>query len=99
MSITLSRANILSRYGRILDRIDNKLDAKDRTQTRRILAWLICAERPMTVLQIKNALTIERGDKMLKQDQRAHRDPLQLCGPFVEKRSGFLVFVHFSAKE
>lgn len=99
MSITLGHANILHRYGRILDRIDNKLNAKERAQTRRILAWLICAERPMTVSEISDALTIQRGDKMLKQDQRPHRDPLQLCGPFVEKRRGFLVFVHFSAKE
>ena len=86
-------------YGRILDRIQEKLQPNEQHQVHNIIAWLVSAKRPIKTLELLHALMILKGDRKLEHKRTLYKDMVYLCGPFIEEREGTITFVHFSAKE
>ena len=83
----------------MLKRISTALSPNEQATVKRIFCWLICTRRPLRTVELKHALMIQPGDNEL-QHTRAHcKDVLELCGPIVEKKKGYITFIHFSAKE
>ncbi|KAF8241833.1 hypothetical protein K440DRAFT_608109 [Wilcoxina mikolae CBS 423.85] len=100
----LSEANSLPKnlheiYGKMMSRISTLLSSPEQDEVKKIFSWLICARRPLKTIELEHALLIHPGDKELEFDRRLVKDIIELCGPIVEKRSDYLTFVHFSAKE
>lgn len=65
---------------------------------KKILSWLVCARRPLKVIEVEHILRVRKGEIEIDNRTRAW-DILELCGPIVEKKVDRLVFVHFSARE
>ena len=85
-------------YDRMLKRISTLSPYKQAT-VKRIFSWLICTRRPLRTIELKHALLIQPGDKVLQHKRAVISDILELCGPIVEKRKEYITFIHFSAKE
>ena len=86
-------------YGRMLKRISSVLSPPEQATVKRIFSWLICARQPLRTAELEHALLIQPGDNDLQHTRALYKDVLELCGPIVEKRSGYITFIHFSAKE
>ncbi|XXH03322.1 hypothetical protein Hte_009720 [Hypoxylon texense] len=84
-------------YERILGRIV-KLPAAAQKSAKRILSWVACSPQPITRQEMELALLIEPNTETIPR-VRAKLNTLQLCGPLIEIRHGYLQFVHFTAKE
>ena len=75
-------------YERILKKIINK-DAKMAEKARRILLWLVGATRPLHILELCEAITIETEGNWLN-DQYKVIDPmyvLRACGSLIQSFS------------
>ena len=86
-------------YGRVLKRISTVLSPHEQAIVRRIFSWLICTRRPLRAVELQHALLIQPGDSGLQHTRALYKDVLELCGPIVEKRTEYITFIHFSAKE
>ncbi|KAI1470272.1 uncharacterized protein F4812DRAFT_259183 [Daldinia caldariorum] len=86
-------------YGRLLDRIKNKLAQALRNVVRTILQWVACAQRPLREEEILQILAIEPGKPDFTKGRKEFRDIFKACGPIIEVQSGTVRFIHFSAKE
>ncbi|KAH0544732.1 hypothetical protein FGG08_001099 [Glutinoglossum americanum] len=86
-------------YERILTRIDKKLGPNMRLTAREILEFLSCSRRSPRLAEIKHALTIRVNDTCFNKNQILMRSLLEICGPIIEIRDGFVYWVHFTAKE
>jgi hypothetical protein len=95
-----SEADDACRYERILDRI-RLLSKEQQTLAMKMLQWMTCSTRAMTLRELEVAVGIQPGD--LTVDKRHRPLPARLrsvCGPLVEIiGEDTIVFVHFSAKE
>jgi hypothetical protein len=88
-----------NRYERILDRIKSK-DSEEQMLATRLLQWMTCSTRILTLRELEDALAIRPGDLTVDKDKRPYRVRLgTICGPIVEViGEDSMVFVHFSAK-
>ena len=88
----------LSSYGRIMARVlDAKLPAAQ--SARRLLAWLVCAFRPLKWHEIQCAVSIDPEAGKVDLAQRFVVEPKHICGSLVEQHSdGSLQLVHTTAK-
>ena len=83
----------------MLERISTALSPHEQATVKRIFSWLICTRRPLRTVELEHALLIQPGDNDLQHTRALYKDVLELCGPIVEKRRGYITFIHFSAKE
>ncbi|KAI1326477.1 hypothetical protein F5Y16DRAFT_400366 [Xylariaceae sp. FL0255] len=86
-------------YSRIIDRIAQKLSASQRSVARKLLQWIMCATRPLRDEELFQILAIEPDATDFIRGRREIQDICKVCGPIIEKRSGYFFFVHFSAKD
>ena len=86
-------------YGRILKRVSTALSRDEQVAVKRIFSWLICARQPLRTVELEHALLIQYVDKCLQHSRALYKDVLELCGPIVEERGGYITFIHFSARE
>ena len=86
-------------YARILVRIEQNLNSKERLIVRKIMEWIGCANFTPTVEELLQALAITPGQKDFLKGRKAFRDILGLCGPIIEIHDNVAQFVHFTAKE
>ena len=86
-------------YARILARIEQNLNSKERLMVRKIMEWIGCANVSPTVEELLQALAITPGQKDFLKGRKAFRDILRLCGPIIEIENNVVQFVHFTAKE
>ena len=86
-------------YGRMLKRVFTALSPIEKATVKRIFSWLICARRPLRIVELEHARLIQPGDNDLQYTRALSKDVLELCGPIVEKRKEYITFIHFSAKE
>lgn len=94
----ISRA--LPSYGRILQRINEKLSLSERNLAKRALGWVLCSTRPLRLKELEQAMAIRAEDKGIDKRRRLLRRLDELCGPILEIGVGEKVyFVHFTAKE
>lgn len=69
---------------------------------RRILAWILCARRPLSTLELRHALAIEPGDTELDEDNFLETgELLDLCGGLVthDEQSDNVRFIHYTTQE
>ena len=83
----------------MLKRISTALSPREQAIVKRIFSWLICARRPLRTAELENAILVQPGDKKVQHTLALRKGVLELCGPIVEKRKGYITFIHFSAKE
>jgi hypothetical protein len=86
-------------YARILARIEQNLNSKERLMVRKIMEWIGCANFPLTVEELLQALAIIPGQDDFLKGRKAFRDILKLCGPIIEIENNVVQFVHFTARE
>jgi hypothetical protein len=90
---------ILRRYGRILKRIFDETRPAQCQGARKILAWLVCAIRPLRWREIQCAISTDADAGMVDPDRRLIVGPKELCGSLVEQqRDDSLRLVHTTAK-
>ncbi|KAF8241747.1 hypothetical protein K440DRAFT_608219 [Wilcoxina mikolae CBS 423.85] len=87
-------------YERILDRI-RSLSQGERALAMKLLQWITCSTRLMTLRELQVAVGIQRGDITVDKGHKPLPAKLRsVCGPIVEiVGEDTVVFVHFSAKE
>lgn len=74
-------------YRSSLDKIDREFqDEEDKNMVQKILTWVVLAERPLTLYELREALAIEKGTSELEEDNimRNIRDVQGICGAFIE---------------
>ncbi len=97
---THSEAYNVSRYGRVISRIEAKTaTVKLRGVVRSILMWIACATRPLREEELLQVLVIDQGEHDFTRGRKDYRNICQDCGPIIEVADGAVRFVHFSAKE
>jgi hypothetical protein len=90
---------LASSYARILARIEQNLNPKERLMVRKIMEWLGCAKFLPTVEELLQALAITPGQEDFLKGRKVFRDIFKLCGPIIEIENNVVQFVHFTAKE
>lgn len=96
------RPPFLFRYGRILNRIKEKLSQTERDLARRVLGWVVCSTRPLSLNELKHAMAIDidKEDRCINKKRIILRRLDELCGPVIEfDAEDKIHFVHFTAKE
>lgn len=92
-------ALISTRYGRIIGRLLDEKRPTHCTGVRKILAWLVCAMRPLKWREIQCAVSIDPDLGSFNPDQRLVMQPKDICGSLVEHQSdGSVHLVHTTAK-
>jgi hypothetical protein len=95
----LATSTNFARYGRILKRILDETRPAQCQGARNILAWLVCAMRPLKWREIQCAMSMDADDGKFNPDQRPIEGPKEICGSMVEQQcDGSLTLVHTTAK-
>jgi len=75
------------------------IDLKDR-DTKSILAWLLAAERPLLIGEVRQLIEIDTSTSTrAPRSTRIEDDVLRACGPLIDIRDGFVRFRHFTIKK
>ncbi|KAH6623453.1 hypothetical protein F5144DRAFT_472951, partial [Chaetomium tenue] len=67
-----------------------------------VLAWVTCARRPLTVVELQHALALEAGEPDLDEDNLPQtEDMAAVCAGLVvvDEESGIIRLVHYTAQE
>ncbi|KAI5836982.1 ankyrin repeat-containing domain protein [Morchella snyderi] len=87
-------------YGRILNRINEKITERERDLAKRVLAWIMYSKRPLSLNELMQAMAISEGDRCMNERKRIRVRLDELCGPIVEFDARDKIrFVHFTVKE
>lgn len=86
-------------YHRIILRLDRHKNRSLAEKAKRLLGWISCSLVPLTVEEAQQALAVEPQNLEQTYFAWAKLDPVELLGPIVETASGYIRFVHFTAKE
>jgi hypothetical protein len=92
-------AELDSRYGRMISRIQQRLPSEQASHAKKILNWIVCSKVEMIKQEIIQALMVVEGDNTLVLERRLFQEITQLCGPIIEMHGDYVLFVHFTAKE
>jgi ankyrin repeat protein len=68
----------------------------------KILAWILCAHRPLSTLELLHALAVEPGDKEIDEDNILETDQiLTICAGLVtiDEQSNNVRFIHYTTQE
>jgi hypothetical protein len=68
----------------------------------KVLSWITCAKRPLTTLELQQALAIEEGDSGLDEDAVEKIDRLvSVCAGLitVDQEGGIIRLVHYTTQE
>jgi hypothetical protein len=69
---------------------------------KKILAWILCAHRPLSTLELLHALAIEPGDKEIDEDNILETEQLlTICAGLVtfDEQSDNIRFIHYTTQE
>ncbi|KAI9768306.1 MAG: hypothetical protein M1840_004914 [Geoglossum simile] len=71
-----------------------------QSDTKAILSWLLVAERPLTLKELKGLIEIDvQSCSHVPRFTSIQDDVLKACGNFVKIRDGVVHFAHYSVKE
>lgn len=87
------------RYARILDRIRIQDISTRAKEAKRLLAWVVCATRPMTWLEIQAAVSFDGDEQKLDHGGRLVLDAKGVCGSLIEVFQEEVTLVHSTAKQ
>ncbi|KAI0542485.1 hypothetical protein GGR58DRAFT_252203 [Xylaria digitata] len=97
-----SRAMVLSRaYDQAMERINGQM-AGFRDLARRVLSWITCSKRPLTVMELRHALAVEIGERELDEENLPEaEDMVSVCAGLVtvDDESDTIRLVHYTAQE
>ncbi|TGJ79310.1 hypothetical protein E0Z10_g9452 [Xylaria hypoxylon] len=97
-----SRVMILSRaYDQAMERINGQM-AGFRDLTKRVLSWIACSKRPLTVMGLRYALAVEIGELELDEETLLEaEDMVSVYAGFVtvDDGSDTIRLVHYTAQE
>jgi hypothetical protein len=83
----------------LIDRLITSLDTK-RTETRHILSWVLAAERPLTIKEMKALLEVDLdGCAYRPFSGDVEKTIYQLCGSLLHVRDGLVLLRHPSIRE
>ncbi|KAI0893355.1 ankyrin repeat protein [Annulohypoxylon nitens] len=88
-------------YGEAMERINNQIGGTRRLG-RKVLAWITCAKRPLSSVELQHGLAIEIGDTELDEDNIRDIDIIRsVCAGLVivDERSDIVQLVHYTAQE
>lgn len=93
-------ADLEKTYEHCLKRID-QFPERDKTFTRTIFRWLICAKRPLRLIELHHVVAIREGITVLKEYDLIPRAEsiLECCCNLVKIVNDVVEFVHLSVKE
>lgn len=64
-----------------------------------MLAWLVCAQRPLKWQEIQCAAAIDPDNDEINPNKRFVSEPKEICGSLIERQpDGTLQLVHTTAK-
>ena len=94
-------------HERIITRLDANLRGAHRQLARSILMWVVCAVRPLRLVELQEVLRFEIGDgktndpSLVDDDEYLYseKDVEMACGALVVSRNQTLQLVHLSTKE
>ena len=87
-------------YANILRNLNETLKQSQREFCRKILTWLFCARRPLTMKELFEAMNLEYAKEgFLYTKETISKAIRAACGPLVVFRLDSLHLVHFSLKE
>ncbi|OBT62628.1 hypothetical protein VE03_08515 [Pseudogymnoascus sp. 23342-1-I1] len=69
---------------------------------KQVLSWIICAERPLTTLELQHALAVEVGESKLDEDNLPEiKDMVAVCAGLVtiDEESNAIRLVHYTTQE
>ncbi|KAK5660449.1 hypothetical protein OQA88_12994 [Cercophora sp. LCS_1] len=92
---------LASAYDQTMERINEQKEG-NKTLAKRVLAWITCAKRPLTGLELQHALGVRTGSCELDQDDLTEiEDMVSKCAGLVtvEKESRIIRLVHYTAQE
>lgn len=73
-----------------------------KEMAKRILAWILCAHRPLSTLELLHALAVERGDTEIDEDNIMEAEQLlTICAGLVaiDEQSNSVRFIHYTTQE
>jgi hypothetical protein len=73
-----------------------------RRMARKILAWILCAHRPLSTLELLHALAVEPGDTEVDEDNILETEQLlTICAGLVtiDEQSDSVRFIHYTTQE
>ncbi|KAI9727372.1 MAG: hypothetical protein M1834_008443 [Cirrosporium novae-zelandiae] len=90
-----------SAYDHVMERIE-KQESCIKEFAIRILSWIVCAQRPLTVSELQYALAIEIGESKLDKDNIPEvEDMISACAGLVtvDQESDVIRLVHYTTQE
>ncbi|KAH8781604.1 ankyrin repeat protein, partial [Hyaloscypha finlandica] len=94
-------AGLREAYSNVIQRINGQLE-EDRLLAQRALSWIIYAQRPLMISELRVALAIEAGDKALNSDGVYDvEDVVSVCAGLVtvDEESSIIRLVHYTVQE
>ena len=90
-----------SAYRDVMERIRGQKPGFRRL-AEKVLSWIICAKRPLTILELQHALAVVVGDSRLDKDNLEQIDRIvSVCAGLVtiDEESGIIRLVHYTTQE
>jgi hypothetical protein len=69
---------------------------------KKVLAWILCARRPLRTLELLHALAVEPGDTEIDEENMLEaKQLLNICAGLVtiDEQSDIVRFIHYTAQE
>jgi hypothetical protein len=88
-------------YKNAMIRIEGQVTNQEKL-AKRVLSWITCAERPLTLLELQHALAVEVGESKLDEDNLSDiRDIVSVCAGLVtiDEKSNIIRLAHYTAQE
>lgn len=88
-------------YGDAIKRIESQLPGQRQTAME-VLAWIVCATRPLTPLELQHAFAVEIGESSLDEDNiPGINDLVSICAGLVtiDEQSNSVRLAHYTTQE
>ncbi|KAF1994164.1 ankyrin repeat protein, partial [Amniculicola lignicola CBS 123094] len=88
-------------YDDAMKRIEGQIDDQELL-AKQVLSWIVCAEKPLTVVELQHALAVEKGDTELDEDNIPQaEDLISVCAGLVtvDDESGVIRLIHYTTQE
>src|SRR6187549_2533258 len=84
-----------------MERIEGQVSAQEEL-AKEVLSWITCARRPLTTMELQQALAVGLGDSELDEDALPQiEDMVSVCAGLVtvDDESGIIRLVHYTTQE
>ncbi|KAJ5752462.1 hypothetical protein N7520_009379 [Penicillium odoratum] len=88
-------------YGDAIKRIESQLPEQSQT-AKEVLAWIVCATRPLTPLELQHALAVDIGEPCLDEENIPEiNDLISICAGLVtiDEQSNAIRLAHYTTQE